>query len=376
MGDRLSASAVSAPAKAVDRHAGEDQRHRPGAAAGERVEQQRRDHRAGDAAERHREGEGAGEAGIEDDDRAQRRAAGDADDAGVGERIAQQPLQRRAGEAEAEADHRAERGARQADLLEHHRRHARPAGEDVGQGGGNVEPCVADHQRGKRGDERQPGERGDQRSVADFRARRARAHCVALSRARRRGGGREPLDRLGDFRAAARPQPRRQRHDCHPPRQRGDRRVVEGRVGERRRALFVAIEDQQVGAEQRHDLERNLLVGGDIEPLGEIVEAGAGKDFVDQRAGPDGEAVRPQHDRLQPQPARVDRDARQARLHVGDQRLATLRLAERGGEIADLAAHAVERLRRADFADRRADLFSSAIDAGSANGPTRTRSGS
>ena len=60
--------------------------------------------------------------------------------------------------------------------------------------------------------------------------------------------------------------------------------MIERRVGERRRALFVAIEDQHVGAEQRHDLERNLLVGGDVEARGEIVEAGAGQDFVDQRA--------------------------------------------------------------------------------------------
>ena len=221
--------------EAVDRHPGEDQRHRSGAAAGQRIERQRRDDRAGDAAERKREREDAGEAGIEDDDRAERRAAGDADDAGIGERIAQQPLQRRAGEAEAETDRRAKRGARQAQLFEHQRGQGVAAGECVGERRAQIEGRVADAERDKRGGERQRGERGGQRPETT-RARRARAHGGASPRARRGRRGGEPTTASaisGPAQVHSRDGSETTRH---PPRQRRDDRVIERRVGKRRRA--------------------------------------------------------------------------------------------------------------------------------------------
>ena len=210
--------------------------------------------------------------------------------------------------------------------------------------------CVADHQRGQRGGERQRRERHDKRRVADLRSRGARAHGVAV---RARAAAAAAASRSTASAISGPPQVhKRDGSDttvirCASAAIAGWSSAASASEGA---PDLVAIEDQDVRAEQRHDLERNLLVGGDVEPRGEIVETGAGEYFVDQRARPDGEAVRPQHHRFQPRPARVDRNPRQTRLHGGDQRLAALRLAERGGEAADLLgarrrASAARRLR-------------------------------
>ena len=76
-----------------------------------------------------------------------------------------------------------------------------------------------------------------------------------------------------------------------------------------------------------------------------------------QGARADRETIRPQYDRFQPRLVRIDGDARQPRVQIGDHRLAALRLAQHGGEVADLTAHAGQRLRRADLNQGRADLL-------------------
>ena len=107
-------------------------------------------------------------------------------------------------------------------------------------------------------------------------------------------------------------------------------------------------------------------VGGDVEPRGEIVEAGPGQDFLTSEPGttanPFGRSTTASAAAGWGRP-----HPRQSRVHVGDQRRAALRLAERGGEIAALSAHAVQvaaRLLRSSA--RRA--AAAAIHAGSATG--------
>ena len=91
--------------------------------------------------------------------RAERRAARDADQARLGQRIAQIALQRRARQPERAADQRAQHGARQADLAEDQR---------AGLAGGvDAEARRADRQRQQ--------ERGDRR-----RRQRRRADCSGL----------------------------------------------------------------------------------------------------------------------------------------------------------------------------------------------------
>ena len=63
------------------------------------------------------------------------------------------------------------------------------------------------------------------------------------------------------------------------------------------------------------------------------------------------------------------------RIHLGDELFAALRFAELVGDIEDMLADVRERLRYAEFVDRRADSVSSARVARGVKAPTSTRSG-
>ena len=95
--------------------------------------------RAEQAADRQRRSEAGGEAPVEGDHGPQAGGGGDAEQAGIGERIAQRALQDRSGQAKGAADQQREEGAGEADL-----------GED--QGVGWTDEAVAD-QQGRGGDE-------------------------------------------------------------------------------------------------------------------------------------------------------------------------------------------------------------------------------
>ena len=133
--------------EAVDGDAGQDQRHRAGALAGDAIEHEGRNRGTGNAAERQHQRRRAGETEIEDDDRAERRHARHAGDAGLGQRIAQQPLHGRAGDAEAEADQRAEDHARNAQFDQHQCAKRRASLQRVGHRLAHIERRVADGER-------------------------------------------------------------------------------------------------------------------------------------------------------------------------------------------------------------------------------------
>ena len=92
----------------------------------------------------------ARETAVEDDDRAERRRGGDAEDARVRERVAQVALHRGAGQAETEADQGSEQRARNTKLPQDQGRQRRAAGDEVREGGGHVEGRVADGDGGER----------------------------------------------------------------------------------------------------------------------------------------------------------------------------------------------------------------------------------
>ena len=129
------------------------------------VEQEGRDRRAGDSAERKRQGQGASQTEIEHRDGAERGRTGNADDAGLGQRVAHQPLQGRAADAETEADEAAEQGARQPQLDEDERRQCLLAAQDITDGLREVERDIANRQRCGE-------EHGDKRRQDQPRARR------------------------------------------------------------------------------------------------------------------------------------------------------------------------------------------------------------
>ena len=115
---RLKASEVSAEAKAEIATPARMIVTIDGVLARQQIEKAEACKRAGDAADRHHYRRARREAEIEDEHRAQSRAARCADEAGFSERIAQQALEARAGEAEGRADDEAEQCARQAHLIE------------------------------------------------------------------------------------------------------------------------------------------------------------------------------------------------------------------------------------------------------------------
>ena len=132
--------------------------------------------------------------------------------------------------------------------------------------------------------------------------------------------------------------------------------MLKNRAGERGAAGVVAIEDQHVGVEPRQNLKRNLTIGASCERRADIVEAGAREDVVDQRARPDREAVGLKHHRTQARQARIDGGFGDLPIHLGDQRLAARRFAERRRDQADLpGGRPSSEFDRADPADRRAD---------------------
>jgi hypothetical protein len=96
--------------------AGEDQGQGAAAPPGEDLQEADADHRASDAAERKRQREGGRDPGVEGQHRPQGRGGRDSDQPRLGQRIAQEPLQRRAREAQRRAHHDAEDRARQAHL--------------------------------------------------------------------------------------------------------------------------------------------------------------------------------------------------------------------------------------------------------------------
>ena len=104
--------------EAGDRRSGQDQRHRAAARAGQQQNRQRGQRGAGEPADRQRQRERRGRAGVDRNHRSEGSAAGDAQQAGLGQWIAQISLQRGAGEPEHGADQGCEHGPRQPDLAE------------------------------------------------------------------------------------------------------------------------------------------------------------------------------------------------------------------------------------------------------------------
>ena len=111
----------------VDRDAGEHDRQEVAAPAREPVQRREREQRAADGAERQQQRRGARDAEVEDEHGAERRAARGAEQPGLGERIAQQALQRGAAQAQRSADEQGEQRARQADLAQDDLRKLGPA---------------------------------------------------------------------------------------------------------------------------------------------------------------------------------------------------------------------------------------------------------
>ena len=103
--------------KGIERDPGENEGDDFGAAvlAGERVAEEGEGHAADEGEDGGGPAAEDGEAQPEGEHRAERRAVGDADQGGIGERIAEHALQGRARDRQGGADHDAEQDARQAD---------------------------------------------------------------------------------------------------------------------------------------------------------------------------------------------------------------------------------------------------------------------
>ncbi len=99
--DRLRASEISAVAMAETARPARIERDRPAVDAGQRHHRQHGDGSADQSADRQCQGEGLRQAQVDRQHRAQRRAARHADQARLGQRIAQVALQRRAARARA-----------------------------------------------------------------------------------------------------------------------------------------------------------------------------------------------------------------------------------------------------------------------------------
>ncbi|MEY9322757.1 hypothetical protein ABIF29_009556 [Bradyrhizobium elkanii] len=127
--ERFITSAVAAPRKARDREPGEDQDQEPGIAAGDRKQREHGAEGGDDRHHRQRVGAHIGEAQRDHQHRAEGRRLRRAEQRRRGQRIAQQPLQRRTRQPENSADRECQDGARQADLAHDHLRHIAAAAE-------------------------------------------------------------------------------------------------------------------------------------------------------------------------------------------------------------------------------------------------------
>ena len=113
------ASDVPAPARLPIARARQHQNHDGGVSARHRDHQRDGDERAGDRRHRQQPREGADEAEIQDHDGPESRGLGSAENRRIGERIAQQSLQRRAREAENPADHEGQQRAGETNFAHH-----------------------------------------------------------------------------------------------------------------------------------------------------------------------------------------------------------------------------------------------------------------
>ena len=104
-------------AEGVEDRPGQQQREdgQPAAGGGDALDRDQRGERADEGRERHTE---AGDAGEQRDDAAEARPSRDSEDVGVGERVAQQRLERDAGDAEQSAERRRGEHPRQAEREE------------------------------------------------------------------------------------------------------------------------------------------------------------------------------------------------------------------------------------------------------------------
>ncbi len=162
-----------------DGDAREDEREKARALARKEMERERGERRARHGGQGQRQRKPRAEPEIKRDDGAQARARRDADDAGLGQRIAEEALQRRAARAERGADEEREQRARQPDL----------AHDD---GGGAL--CIRDaekplehvapgqrHIARRKRDEKQKRERGEKREIKRSRSARVRVSLPSIT---------------------------------------------------------------------------------------------------------------------------------------------------------------------------------------------------
>ena len=210
---------------------------------------------------------------------AQRRAARDADQARLGQRIAQIALQRRAGQARATAPTSAPSTARG-------RRISRKISAPASPGRPRSEADRADRQRQQERDERgrAPGRRAAA-AAFDSGLPRAAAHRARASMPAR--AARQPLDRLGDMRRAAQPVPPRQLEGGvllgAAAASAGWRRLSARPCGTRRCALAST---SRSGGSASSSFERHLAAARQAIAGGRVAEAGGRQRRVGEAAGP------------------------------------------------------------------------------------------
>jgi hypothetical protein len=250
LGERLSASEVSAPASALiamparmsvsDEPLGPARRRISATPIGG----------AREGEERQAEREGGGQARVDRDDRAERGRARDADESGLGQRVAQVALHRRAREAEARAHHDGEKRAGQPDLA-HDEGQEPVLAQSAASARPGATPAGADGERGR--EEERPGappsESGSARVIA-------------------------PPPAQGAARRAVRPRPppaagrRPSRHRSAPPVPPPSApRAPDGRGSPRPRTRRGSAGGQdQVGVGEHEPFEREAPGGGQVEP--------------------------------------------------------------------------------------------------------------
>ena len=127
--ERFITSAVAAPARLEIASPARIRINNAGVAAGDREQHEHRGKGKDDRRDRQRIGSHVGEAERDHQHRAEGGRLRRAEQLGRGQRIAQQPLQRRAGQSQDRADRKGENLPRQADLPHDHLRHVAAAAE-------------------------------------------------------------------------------------------------------------------------------------------------------------------------------------------------------------------------------------------------------
>ena len=227
----------------VDRDAGQHDRQEVAAAARERVQRGEREQRAHDRAERQQQRRGAREPEVEHDDGAERCAARCAEQPGLGERIAQQALQRGAAQAERAADEHGEQRPRQTNLLENDVHRLRAAEAER-----RAAAVAADQQRDAGRDQHEHAESGGERparrrGLGGRRAHRSAARCSSAADSRLRGN---PQDHSADGTVTVR---------C-AAREPSQRRMIEHGVRERRLRAAIAGQHDELGRAAQQRLHR------------------------------------------------------------------------------------------------------------------------